>query len=397
MPPTTDLQGPRARSSCSFLVALLTTVNVLASCARDTSDGSGQHAGRCSLDDELTLSTIPGLERIVADVTGDGKDDFLLKSDTSIDVMAGPLPGTKHFSFATDAAFFMTATTGDLDGDGIADLVLSTPWTSEVAVLFAPLAAGSSASMSDAPLVIINRSNGLSNRFGLSVHVDDVTGDGTMDLIVGAAAEGEEGCFGTEDTVIFEGPLAPGRLTDEDAGIRIPAATAGCLGSPILTSVALGSDSQPSLLLGGARQAVWFDAPLGEAPVEAGRTAGGYLAAAKDLDGDGLTDFIFQSYVRYADGRDMALQYIEGTYTVTYEAVHWSADGPDIVLGTVSGNPDLVTYRLLVDGEDDPRKLPVLGTAAGLSMGIWTSAGDIDGDGLTDLAIGEHLIRCAEP
>jgi hypothetical protein len=343
----------------------------------------------CPLSDgQHPVTRMAGLLAALPDVTGDGRDDYLVRSETGIDLMAGPMPGTRHASFTSSQRYLITAATGDLDADGDVDLVVGTPWASEVMVLFAPIAPGT-ANLSDAPLRITNPPRDLANRFGLGVHVADVTGDGIVDLVIGASAEGEEGCFGTDDTVAYAGPLGPGRLDEDDATVRIPAATTKCMGFPMVTT-RMGNPPRPVLLLGGRQEVVWFNLPLGVAAV-AGRAPGHDFAAAKDLDDDGRMDFVFDRFIQYGDGRTVAFDVPFTVGVHVFESVAWSTDQNDVIVGT--GSAGRATFHRLIDGVADPRRLPVIATADP-SGGYASSTADLDGDGLRDLVLGELVVRC---
>ncbi len=350
-------------------------------------------AGSCPIDGvPRTAAQIEGLIQAVPDLTGDGRDDFLVRTPTSLDLMAGPTPGTTHISLATLETSFQVAT-GDLNQDGVRDLVVSTPWSHQVAVFFGPISPGAS-SLRAAPLLISDPPMGFLSRFGLGVHVHDVTDDGSADLIIGAAAETEEACLGTDDTVVFIGPLGPGRLTAADAPIRIAAANAPCLGFPIVTGVDIGEPARPVLVLGGFGEAVWFDLPLTDLPAVAGRRPGrGELAAVKHLDGDARIDFVFQGSIVYGDGRAADFTFEPTLFAHVFEGVSWTTAGIDVFVALSSVAES--TVRRLVDGVVSFEALPIIAQAESrIVQQLSSSTGDLDGDGLTDLVLSDRLIRC---
>lgn len=161
------------------------------------------------------------------------------------------------------------ATAGDVDGDGIADLLVADP---EWAVDEEDWAAGGAAALYRGPLTgVVAFSNATarivpSSRYfdGLGAAVagaGDVDGDGFGDVLVGAPGYGWDTdgdgdlCAGPGATWVFRGPLA-GNIDDDDAaaGIR-------------------------------GRTGEWCGPNLGDA-------AGASAAGAGDVNGDGFADIL---------------------------------------------------------------------------------------------------------
>ena len=295
---------------------------------------------------------------LVADWNDDGQDDLLVASPMadgpsnarpdvgSVYGFLGPLgPGILDVANADltihgvadfePLAYEMVA--GDLNHDGVTDLVLGAPGYAdkpqgggEVHVLYGPVGIGTR-DLLTAPADVIVSGTGVRDRMGYSIVVDDLTGDGLDDLFIGAMDSNSPPTGVLRGEVFgFFGPLPSAGLFDRTHadvmfygsgnsskfGRGIDAADLNQDGiADLAVSVNLYNPEDTSWWSGGA--AVWFG-PIGANPspgfpaLEADYLV--YMAnlgiihdvSMGDVSGDGAPDLILTSPTKAPDGRGVA-------------------------------------------------------------------------------------------
>ncbi len=274
-----------------------------------------------------------------------------------------------------------TASAGDLDGDGRPDMVVSAPGYASDAgavAIVTTLGQGDVALEETAYFLAAPtpETGALAGMAGYSVSTPrDLDGDGHGDLVVGSPAResflssqdgGATGCDPGSASLLL-GPVSAMNLTDPEATI-LDDSGSSCLGYGALAAGDLDGDGVEDAAVGAPTRNAATSNPavlvfsLGaQAPEpevrtllgEQGSLAGGALASA-DLDGDGALELVIGAY-----GGDGAAWILEGSQT--------SADlefFPDHAEATV------------VDQRGSGNFAAALAT------------GDVNGDGVADLAIG---------
>lgn len=337
-------------------------------------DADGDGIGTCDDCDDADAAVFPGAEEVCDDSVDDDCDGYAPACRSEGDIAASEA-GILLFGASDDDAAGSQVGTGDVDGDGQADLFVAAPGASyagsgagSVYVVRGPLTADFTLDTS-----IALRFDGYapSDNLGRAMAGGDIDGDGSADLGAGAASDDEGGSSsGAVYVISLDGAVSGSAAS---AGHKLVGETAGDLFG---TAVAVGDfdgDGQEDVLVGGtyadgggsASGAVWLftgpvaagmDASLADATFE-GEDASDYAGTSLgsgDLTGDGLDDVIVG-----ASGDD------DGG----------SASGAIYILSEAWGTADLS----IADAK-------VTGAAASDALGASTPLVlDLDGDGWGDL------------
>ena len=342
-----------------------------------------------------------------SDLNGDGVSDYVysdLSASVGVSNRLVVVFGSRDFSTRAigsqdvvlveaqqDTVFGQAWTTGDVNGDGIADLVVSdrqsTGLTGNVYVFFGgPNFSGTVNPRIDADVVLRGPVTGA--RFGSSVAVGDLVGDGTADIAVSALHVG----FGSSmpDVTVFEGgkslasgasPVArvagPVALNDESFGGRLAIAdVTGDGRADLLISAARANAPGPvgDVFSEGAVYVfagpVTFDEALrADADVTLVGTSVAESFGAKmivgDVTGDGVADIIVST-------RPFAL--------VPNDVLVFAG-------GVALADTDTSGARLVIRGIDG-----IVTKRFGESLVVI----DIDADGVDDLVIGDSVLPTAD-
>jgi len=327
------------------------------------------------------------------------------------------------------------ATAGDVNGDGFSDLIVGLPFDADDEPLEGRVLVyhGSPAGLSETPSWAA-RGHQPGAEFGCSVATaGDVNGDGFSDVIIGAwkfdSTESDTGrvfvYFGSPEGLAsspawtFDGDQVGARL----GGSVAPAGDVNGDGyADVIVGAANAGNGEPT----PGRAYVFHGSPTGLAATPAWTADGGHpgalfgaaVATAGDVNGDGFADVIVGSpeHSNGQAGEGRASVFLGSAVGVLASPV-WTAEGnqdgalfgADVsTAGDVNGDgfSDLIIGSPGYDGEnvDEGRVFVYLGVTIGVSgLPAWTSAGDqagaahgssvaaagdVNGDGYCDIAIG---------
>jgi len=391
--------------------------------------GSGAVLDGASTADEAGTSV-----SLAGDINDDGIDDLVIgaPNSTTTGAFAGIsylLLGTNqgppnHLDLSTldgasgtvingesifDASGASVSTAGDINGDGIDDLIIGAPGASPNVgysgasyVVFGDdqgLPSPLNLSAIDGSNGIVFNGEGAYDESGASVSAaGDINGDGIADLIIGAPyASGGNGAgyvvFGSDEA--WTSPVNLSGL-DGSSGFRINSAGGGdTLGASVSAAGDINGDGMDDLLIGatlagtpaaynGASYVVFgsdeawpssinlstLDGSSGVVirGVNPGDETGTSVGAAGDVNGDGIDDLIIGSPLADPNGDDSGSSYI--------------------VFG--SGQPWTSPFDL--SGLNGSNGFSINGVAAGDRAGTSVSfAGDFNTDGFADVIIGAPL------
>lgn len=285
---------------------------------------------------------------LAAEKTGDGAINFRALATTEGVQIKGIDPG--------DRSGFSVSSAGDIDGDGLDDVIIGAPWAGpdgksiagESYLVFGAALAAEKTGDGVIDLGALSTSDGImikgrnaGDQSGRSVSsAGDVDGDGLDDVIIGARWADPDGViWAGESYLLFGTTLTAEQTSDGVIDLGNMAATDGI--------VIKGIDQQDY--------------------------SGYSVSSAGDVDGDGLDDVIIGAYL----GDRQSKENVGETYLVfgTTLAAEKTGDGV-IDLGGLA-----TTEGIVIKGIDP-------WDWSGYSV---SSAGDVDGDGLDDMIIGAYI------
>ncbi|MEO1277931.1 MAG: FG-GAP-like repeat-containing protein [Planctomycetota bacterium] len=393
--------------------------------------------GFAAISREKGISFVSGAVAPAGDVNGDGIDDVIFGSPTvpfgtsietgevyvlfgraggfAAEIDLAALDGSDGFRMRSEierAQFGMSvAGVGDVNGDGTSDVMIGEPGRGRAYVVFGredgfPAVVDQDALDGETGFIIPDASN-LSRTSDAVASAGDVNGDGIADMILGRGVDqgGVHVIFGRSGT--FSPQVRLNSLDGSD-GFRINPSFGRGLGHAVASAGDVNGDGFDDIIASSVRQGSYyeyyargrtfvmfgkagpFDAAVPASGltgdrgfrIEAGSEAiqsGSSVGPAGDINGDGIDDVIVGARlfgwrcVRYGSG--CYGRFGKGATYVIY------------------GRSDHFDDQLSLDTIEGTRGFVVIGSNSGQSGWSVDSAGDVNGDGRNDIAVGQPYAR----
>ncbi|MGH8003201.1 MAG: integrin alpha, partial [Limisphaerales bacterium] len=364
------------------------------------------------------------------DMDGDGKTDFIIGAPLADPGGRGSAGSAFVYSGATGSLLFekqgdsagdylgaAVAEAGDVDGDGIADFIIGANGASPGG----RIQTGTAYVYSGATGLLLIQIEGVASgdRFGWSVAgAGDVNGDGRTDFIIGAPFADPGGRSNAGSAYLFSG--ATGSLLFEKNGT----AARDFFGSSVALAGDVDGDGSTDFIIGAYAAAPGGRSYAGSAYLYSGTTGlvifekngtaasdelGFSVAGAGDMDGDGKADFIIGARFASPGGSfraGSAYVYSGATGSLLFEkngtaardffgssvALAGDVDGDgktDVVIGAPGELFSLALGSAYVySGATGLLLFQKVGPGLGANLGISVDgAGDVNGDGNSDIII----------
>ena len=313
--------------------------------------------------------------------------------DAAVGGIYNLVDGTHGFQVDSTTSLERAGTTvagGDINGDGIADLIISAPSNNSnagaVYVVF-----GHTGSWSNANTWTGQRTTGT-----WTLDTDLIHGNGLIDgtkgfQLTGAGAGDQLGSYGiTTGDINGDGiqDIIVGAYNATVSGTASVGAAYVIFGTPNIAGVPSMRDGTAwgtsQALSSGAHGAI--NGTNGFAITQSAaltNTLFGWHVASQDINGDGIQDVILSNYMASPAGRANSGE----AWVIFGGAGAWPASVP---VATGSNNGSGTISLLGSTGINGSNGLFIEGPSAGAYAGYGLAAGDVNGDGLADVVIGAY-------
>jgi hypothetical protein len=335
------------------------------------------------------------------DVNGDGYSDVIVGSYTtsSAFIYLGSPSGLSNSAatIITGIGNFgiSVAGAGDVNGDGFSDVIIGQPGViNGNAYVYLGSATGVDPTTPGTILTGVGP-------FGVSVaSAGDVNGDGFSDVVVGN---------GLGSASVYSGSniglsIIPTTLIGTGTNYGTSVATAGDVNGDGFSDVIVGNAGGSAFIYAGSALGISTSASTTLSEVGAAANYGVSVASAADVNGDGYSDVVVgdgggNAYVYHGSGAGLsaiaAAHLIEaGTFGITVSGagdVNGDAFG-DVIVGDNNGNA--YVFNGSTTGVSTAATTTLTNAAGNFGNSV-AGAGDVNGDGYSDVIVGAYSASSA--